>query len=113
MGLKEKMRALPTRALTVLGEPVEVRGLSAAALIDLEGTVKKGPDGKNDQKDFLARLIVASTYDAQCPLFSEADVPWLKEEANGAAVRQLFAAAAELNGLVDEEGPGKNGQTAG
>lgn len=104
MSLREKIRGLPTRQLTVLGEAVEIRSMSLQAWHAFIETVGKKPDGKTDPQDMLPRVVVACTFDKDGqPMFTADDVGWLKQESNPMAMAELFKTAAELNGLATQE----------
>lgn len=97
--LRDKIRGLRKQTVTVLGEEVEVRGLSAKALVALEDAVPS-EDGKRDRVALLVRYVVACTFNPDgSPTFTEEDVGWLATDADGGALKDLFAVAAELNGL--------------
>jgi len=104
MTFKERMRRRQTRAVAVDGETLTVTALSARDWVTFSDALARGPDGKTDGLDFLVRLVVATTRGPDgAAAFTEADVAWLKDEADVGPLRQLFDTACALNGIGTAE----------
>lgn len=112
MGLRDKIRHRERKTVTVLGEDVEVRQLAPLARCDFEDSLERDEEGNFVSADLMVKLVIATAFNPDgTPVFTADDLPWLKAEANGTALADLFVTAKRLNGYLRDVSE-KNSPTA-
>lgn len=85
------------------GVTVLVRGFSLGAKDDFLASILDAETKKTNLKAFNVGVLIGTAYDPEtgAKLFSEADIPLLKEKS-AAAVQRLVDVGTRLSGLTDE-----------
>lgn len=105
MGLRDKRKQRASQRLTVLGEEVEIRKLSAAERIRMRDAVKK-PDGSNpDEQEMMAAMLTTCVYDPETclPSLTLEEAREMIQEGDAEAVDQLLEVATRINGFGELE----------
>ena len=109
MSVRDKILAIqddtPSEIVEVpeWGVSVLVRGFSLGAKDDFMASVLDPETRKPNLKAFNAGVFVGTAYDPEsgAKLFTEADIPVLKQKS-AAAIQRIVDAGTRLSGLTDE-----------
>lgn len=109
MSVRDKILAIkddtPSEIVSIpeWGVDVLVRGFSLGAKDDFMASIVDPETRKPNVKAFNVGVLVGTAYDPEtgAKLFTEADIPVLKEKS-AAAIQRLVDAGTRLSGLTDE-----------
>ena len=109
MSVRDKILAIqddtPSELVDVpeWGVKVLVRGFSLGAKDDFLSSILDPETKKTNLKAFNVGILIGTAYDPEsgAKLFSEADIPILKQKS-AAIVQRLVDAGSRLSGLTDE-----------
>jgi len=109
MSVRDKILAIqedtPSEVVSVPEWDVEVlvRGFSLGAKDDFMASIIDPETRKPNVKAFNVGILVGTSYDPEsgAKLFTEADIPLLKQKS-AAAVQRLVDAGTRLSGLTDD-----------